>query len=346
MLCRVLGCRTRSESADYEYAKTGTLAVLGKDMSMVQRKLHLVLLGLVFLAYPPAWADAHGPAFGYSTTVLGAGDTGIELAVMRRLGTTMLGPVVSYGLRQNLQLSVSAPFHLNHGEHPVGRFDALMPGVPAVEGLVSWRVYHKLSGVAKRNEATLFGGFSATTQQLPRTDGRPLEREPGYYGAASAARITRRYYVSAGAGYEYYGAWNSGNLDRQSSTFLSSFVVGWRPPAFDRDYPKPDVRFFLETTGDWVGQASRDLAQITGGPPPPPHTHIIRAAAAQTGVGVLPNSGGSGIFSGPSGLFTYKNMGFQGGVQFALRDQRNGSQPAERYRVVIGVSYFFLGGKK
>jgi len=322
--------------------------VTGKrDWSRSRHRFGLALLGLLSLT-GPAWGDAHGPAFGYSTTVLGVGDISIELAIMRRLGTTMLGPEVSYGLRQNLQLSVSAPFHVNHGEHPVGRFDPLMPGVPAVEGMAAWRVYHKLSGVATRNEGTLFGGFSATTQDLPRTDGRPLQQAPGFYGAGAVARITRRYYVSAGAGYEYFGTWNSGDLDRQSSTFLSSFVVGWRPPAFDRDYPKPDVRFFLETTGDWVGQASRDPAQNTGGPPPPPHNHGYRPAAAQSGGGavVLPNSGGSGIFSGPSGLFTYKNMGFQGGMQFALRDQRNGTQPAERYRVVIGVSYFFLGGKK
>ena len=310
-----------------------------------QCNLHLLLLAVAFLALP-AWGDAHGPAFGYSTTVLGAGDASVQTIVMRRLGTTMIGPQVSYGLKQNLQLTLSAPFHLNHGEHPVGRFDPTMPGVPAVEGLFAWRFYHKLTGVATRNESTLFGGFSATTQQLPRTDGRPLERAPGLYGAAAAARITRRYYVSAGAGYEYYGTWNSGNLDRQSSTFLSSLVVGWRPPAFDREYPKPDLRFFFETSGDWIGNASRD-ATPPPGPPQPPHSHVIPAATTTpTGAAVLPNSGSNGIFSGPSGLFTYKSMGLQGGVQFAVRDQRNGVQPADRFRVVVGVSYFFLGGRK
>ena len=313
-------------------------------MNTSQRNSHLILLLLLLLALP-AWGDAHGPAFGYTTTVLGAGDTSIEFLVMRRLGTVMVGPEVSYGLRQNLQFSVSAPFHLNHGEHPVGRFDPTMPGIPAVEGLFAWRFYHNLSGVATRTESTLYGGISATTQQLPRTDGRPLERAPGFYGAGALARITRRYYVSAGAGYEYYGAWNSGNLDRQSSTFLSSLVVGWRPPAFDREYPRPDLRFFLETSGDWIGNASRDATPAPG-PPPPPHSHVVRAAATQSNVIVLPNSGGNGIFSGPTSLFTYKSMGFQGGVQFALRDQRNGTQRADRYRVVVGVSYFFLGGRK
>jgi hypothetical protein len=296
--------------------------------------------------------DAHGPAFGYTTTTLGAGDTSIETAVMKRLGTVMIGPVVAYGIRENIQLSISGPFNVNQGYHPVGRFDTSMPGVPSVECMVAWRFHEKLSGVATRTESTLFAGVSGTTQHLLRDDGRPLEREPGLFGAAAISRITRRYSLSAGAGYQYYGAWNSAKLDRESDSLLSTLAIGWRPPFFDRDYPKPDLRFFLETTGDWVGQAERDNSQPSGGGGSgPPSPHIARAtrdettSTSQNGVVVLPNSGGNSIFSGPSALVTYKNMGFQGGLQFALRDERNGVQPAERYRAVVGVTYYFLGGR-
>jgi hypothetical protein len=216
---------------------------------------------------------------------------------------------------------------------------------------LTWRFYDKLSSVATRTESTLFAGFSGTTQHLLRDDGRPLEREPGLFGAAAASRITRRYYLSAGAGYQYYGAWNSTKLDRESNSLLSTFVVGWRPSFFDREYPKPDVRFFLETSGNWVGQAERDASQPSGGGGGPPQPHVVLArpdastSTGQTGVIVLPNSGGNSIFSGPSALVTFKSMGFQGGLQFALRDERNGIQPAERYRAVVGVSYYFLGGR-
>jgi hypothetical protein len=318
-------------------------------LNTLRRSLGLTLLAL-FILVPPLWGDAHGPAFGYTTTTLGAGDTSIETAVMRRLGTVMIGPVIAYGVRQNLQLSLSAPFNVNQGYHPVGRFDASMPGVPSVECMVAWRFSERLSGVATRTESTFFGGFSGTTQHLLRDDGRPLERAPGLFGAAATSRITRRYYLSAGAGYQYYGAWNSRNLDRESDSFLSDFVIGWRPPAFDRDYPKPDVRFFLETTGDWVGHAERDASQPGGGGPPETHVVSARAEAAPStspsGVVVLPNSGSNSIYSGPSALVTYKSMGFQGGLQFALRDDRNGVQPAERYRAVVGVTYYFLSGRR
>lgn len=316
----------------------------------LRRTLVLALLAPFILA-SQARSDAHGPAFGYTTTVLGAGDSSVETAVMRRLGTVMIGPEVAYGVRPNLQVSVSAPFNVNSGYHPVERFDAAMPGVPSWEGMVAWRFWDRLSGVATRTESTVFLGFSGTTQHVLRDDGRPLEREPGLFGAAAISRITRRYYLSAGTGYQYYGAWDSGKLDRESDSLLSTLAIGWRPPSFDRDYPKPDVRFFLETTGEWVGQAERDAAQpgeSGGGGPPESHVVVVKADAttAATGVIVLPNSGGHSLYSGPSALITYKSMGFQGGLQFALIDDRNGIQPAERYRATVGVTYYFLGGTR
>jgi len=317
-------------------------------MGVLRRSLTFVFLAPLILA-SQAWSDAHGPAFGYTTTILGAGDASVETTVMRRLGTVMIGPVVAYGLRQNLQVTLSDPFNVNQGYHPVGRFDASIPGVPSIEAMVAWRFLNKLSGVATRSESTIFVGVSGTTQHLLRDDGRSLEREPGLFGAAATSRITRRYYLSAGAGYQYYGGWSSGKLDREGNGLLSALVIGWRPPVFDREYPKPDVRFFVETSGDWVGQAERDASEPAGGTPQP---HVINprlnpsTSTSQSSVNVLPNSGGNSIYSGPSALVTYKSMGFQGGLQFALRDERNGIQPAERYRAVVGVSYYFLSGRR
>jgi hypothetical protein len=317
-------------------------------MGMLRRSLTFMFLAPLILA-SQAWSDAHGPAFGYTTTILGAGDASVETTVMRRLGTVMIGPVIAYGLRQNVQVSLSGPFNVNQGYHPVGRFDAAMPGIPSIEAMVAWRFLNKLSGVATRSESTIFVGVSGTTQHLLRDDGRSLEREPGLFGAAATSRITRRYYLSAGAGYQYYGGWSSGKLDREGNGLLSALVIGWRPPVFDREYPKPDLRFFVETSGDWVGQAERDASEPAGGTPQP---HVINArlnpstSTSQSSVNVLPNSGGNSIYSGPSALVTYKSMGFQGGLQFALRDERNGIQPAERYRAVVGVSYYFLSGRR
>ena len=300
------------------------------------------------LSAAPVWGDGHGPAFGYSTTILGVHDSSVETSLMWRLGSAMIGSKLSYGWRENLQVSMSGTFHLNPGEHPVGRFAATMPGNPEIEGLLAWRFLHKSTGIGTRNECTLYVGGSALTQAPRRADGPPLEREPGIYAAVAAGHISRRYYFWAGGGYQRYGRWNSSELDHQSDSLLTSLVVGWRPPFFDRDYPKPDLRFFWETTGERIGRAWRNATAVTTGGGGS-HFHDVSALLPppnSSGVIVLPNSGRTGVYSGPTFLFTNRAMAFQTGVLFAVWDQRNGTQPAERFRAVVGVSYFFLGGRK
>ena len=289
-------------------------------------------------------ADGHGPVFGYSTATLGSGDMSIGTEFMRRSGVTMLGPQFSYGITENLQISISAPFHVDHGEHPTGRFTAMVPGDPQIEGLFAWRFYHSATGIGSRNEATFYAGVSALTQHEPRADGPPLGRQPGLYGALAAGHVSRRYDVWVGAGYQHYARWTSTVDDHQSDSLLSSFVVGWRPPFLNKDYPKPDLRFFWETTAEKAGLAQRDVAppgssggHDHGAPPPPPDT---------SGIVVLPNSGGTGVFSGPTFLLTYRSIAFQGGVLFPLLDQPNGTQEHERFRAAASVTYYFLGRHK
>lgn len=293
-----------------------------------------------------AWADGHGPAFGYGTAVLGAGDTSVATAFMWRSGVTMLGPMVSYGVTGDIQLSVSSPFHLDHGEHPVGRFMGTMPGNPEVEVLGAWRFHHRLTGVGTRWESTLYLGTSVSTQLPPRTDGPPLRRAPGFYAAAATGHISRRYYVWAGGGYERYASLDG--TDHQGSSLLGSFVLGWRPPLWDMDYPRPDLRFFWESTGEWNGYAWRVA-------PPPPgsgHSHDVLDTTLRPQpvppytVGNQPNSGGRGVYSGPTLLLTYRSIAFQGGVEFAVWRRPNGTQPADKLRAVAGVAYFFFRGRK
>ena len=300
-----------------------------------------------FLCAVPVWGDGHGPTFGYSTAILGSGDSSVETALMWRSGVAMISPRVSYGITENFQLSISSPFHLNHGEHPAGRFTGMMPGNPEAEALVAWRFHHALTGIGTRNESTLYVGISGTTQVPPRADGPSLNREPGFYVAAATGHISRRYYVWAGAGYQHYGRWSTSSNDHQSDSLLTSLVFGWRPKFFDKDYPKPDVRFFWETTGERIGRARLDTTVpvvSTGdshhGPPPP------LPPPDSSGVVVLPNSGGKGVFSGPTFLCTYRGIAFQSGILFGLWRQPNSAQPADRFRVVIGLSYFFLRGRK
>ena len=299
-----------------------------------------------------AWADGHGPAFGYGTTVLGAGDGSVEMALTWRSGVAMLGPAASYGVTENLQVSVSAPFHLDHGEHPVGRFTASMPGNPEVEGLVAWRFLHRQTGIGTRFESTLYLGSSVSTQLPPRSDGPPLRRAPGIFAGGAASHISRRYYVWAGGGYERY--FSLDQKDHQSNSLLTSVAFGWRPPFWNADYPKPDLRFLWESTGELVGYAWRSAPA----PPGSAHSHDLVEGASLPirdptnplptpgGNIILPNSGGSAVYSGPSMLLTFRSLAFQSGVLFAIWRDPNGIQPADKRRIVVGLTYYFLKGRK
>jgi hypothetical protein len=301
------------------------------------------VLSLFGLSAICLWADGHGPAFGFSTATLGEGDASVGTALMWRSGESMISPLLSYGITENFQLSISAPLDLNRGEHPVGRVTGMMPGDPEVEVLNAWRFHHASTGVGSRNESTLYLGGSASTQTPPRADGPPLHRALGLYLGAATGHISRRYYIWAGAGYERHFQWSE---DNQSNTVLSSLVLGWRPPFLDKEYPKPDWRFFWETTGDVVTRASRFVASPSADTGVQGHEEVITLPPIPgTGVIVLPNSGEKAVFSGPTALFTYKNVALQGGVLFALWRDANGIQPADRLRAVASCTYYFLGGR-
>jgi hypothetical protein len=320
------------------------------------------LLGAFLLSACVVLADGHGPAFGFGTAVLGAGDTSVETQYMWRSGVSMFGPEISYGLTGNTQISFSAPFHLDHGEHPVGRFTAMMPGNPEAEVLAAWRFHHRLTGVGTRWESTLYAGTSISTQLPPRADGPPLSRAPGFYLAAATGHVSRTFYAWTGAGYEHYA---STSADHQSDSLLGSLVFGWRPPLWEMDYPKPDLRFFWESTGEWVGYAWRSTAvtsiTLHSHDLPGPEAVLDSSASSDPSLPTrvppnplpnpsgnynLPNTGGKAVYSGPTVLLTTHGMAFQGGVLFAVWRDPNGIQPADKLRAVVGFTYFFLKGRK
>lgn len=310
---------------------------------LVGRLLFLLCLSAL------GWADGHGPEFGYSTATLGAGDMSIETGFSWRSGVPMIGPLFAYGITENVQISLSAPFHVSHGNHPTGRFSAMMPGNPEVEVLLRWRFYHALTGVGTRNEATAYGGFSELTQHY--TDGYPMARQTGFYSALAAGHVSRRFDIWAGAGYQRYENFSSNEPDHQSNTFLSSLTLGWRPWLLDNSKSKTDLRFFLETTGERVGLA---YLEVPTGTTVIGHDHDrIRSVADATADQplpfnkvILPNTGGTAIFSGPTFLCTRGNIAYQAGVLLPLWDQPNGTQKHERFRAAAGLTYYFFGKHK
>src|SRR6185436_9531934 len=123
---------------------------------------------------------------------------------------------------------------------------------------------------------------------------------------------SRAHYVWVGSGYQRRTESDGG---RMGDVAYLSGVYGYRPPALRLDYPKPDLRFFVEAVAEHTGRA-----QHFGFP--------------------FLSSGGKAVFAGPSALLLYKAYALQGGLLLPVYQRTNG-QPNERFRFGMNVSYFF-----
>jgi hypothetical protein len=82
------------------------------------------------------------------------------------------------------------------------------------------------------------------------------------------------------------------------------------------DYPKPDLRFFIEALGELTG-------------------------AARTEGGGMAHGAGHTFMVGPTALLLYKAYGVSGGVLLPVYQRIDGSEQRERLRFAVNVSYFF-----
>jgi len=265
------------------------------------------------------YASGHGPLFGAATPTLGKGGWQFDQAWMGQVvkgpdsGGQLLRSMISAGLTEKIQVSVSAPVPLVTTDLlPSGRMMSMMSYNRDVEMLAGWRFQTRPVGTGARAESTVFFGGSVPLRD--RIAG--IATAPATYLAVTSGYASRSHYFWAGGSYGY-PLERSG--DRLGSVTSYSVVYGYRPPAWRRDYPKPDLRLFVETTGDSTART------LHGGT-------------------AMPDSGGSVILAGPTFLLLYKAYGLQGGVLFPIYQRMNGNQPGERFRFGVNFTYFFWPG--
>lgn len=265
-------------------------------------------------------ASGHGPVFGAATPTLGRGAWSFDQAWM---GERTDGPVdpgdllrsmISFGITQKVQVSGSVPIALGAaGGMPSGRMMAMMSGSRDLEALLGWRFQTRPVGDSARLESTVFvGGL------IPLDSARGgITTSPAGYASVTSGYASRSHYVWAGASHQRNA---ERSADRLGSVTSVTLVYGYRPPAWRLDYPKPDLRFFIEVVGDKTGRA------LHGGQP-------------------MADSGGQLILAGPTMLLLYKAYGVEGGMLFPVYQRANGRQPDERFRFGINFTYFFWPGK-
>jgi hypothetical protein len=221
-----------------------------------------------------------------------------------------LRSMITYGITEHVQVSTSLPVPLSAGSGPpTGRMTASMSDAPSLEGTIGWRFQTRPVGEGARLETTVYAGGS-----LPLVHDRDgVPSGPGGNLAIASGYASRVHYFWAGAGYEAHAQRNGGAW---GNVAYYSVVYGYRPAPLRLDYPKPDLRFFVEATGEQNGNARR--------------------------AGLIdPNTGGRVLLVGPTTLLLYKQYGLEGGVLLPVYQQQNGTQPREHYRIVINASYFF-----
>lgn len=275
-----------------------------------------VLLALA-LAPGAVRAQAHGPNFGLATPTLGRGAWSLDIATMSRVvgGTqmAMLRPMLSYGITEDLQTSASFPMPLYVPQGlPPAHSMARMPTNPDIEFMLGWRFHRRGTDVGKRLESTAFVGFDYPTDAVRGG----VRTSPGLYGALVTGYASRSVYAWVGGLYRRYMSPVGDSTDHPGDVLMYSLVLGYRPPAFRKDYPHPDWRLFLEAVGEYVG---KDL--VAGNE--------------------RPNSGSHQILMGPTVLGLYGWWGISGGPVFPVYRQENGSQPRERMRLIVNTTFWF-----
>ena len=259
-------------------------------------------------------ASGHGPVFAGATPTLGKGGWQFDQAYMGRSTEEAveqtLRSMISFGVTPRVQLSASVPVPLVTGSQPpTGRMTATMSDAPNIEGTAAWRFHVRPVGHGARIESTIFVGAAVPTTS--RRGG--IASAPSFNGAAASGYASRAHYFWAGAGFEKRTASDG---DRWGDVGYYSLVYGYRPPALQLDYPKPDLRFFVEAQGE--------------------HNGRTRTSGVED-----PDSGGQILLVGPTTLLLYKQYGLEGGILFPVYQRVNGTQEKERFRVVVNFSYFF-----
>jgi hypothetical protein len=264
----------------------------------------------------PAAASGHGPVFGGAPPTLGKGGWQLDQAWMGRLGhgsnddEQMLRTMLSMGITEDLQISGSLPITLNSAIYmPRGRTMAMMTSNQDLEAILGWRFQRRAVGAGSRLESTLFVGATVPLQEH-RPDG--MLAAPSVHASVATGYASRTHYFWVGGGYQYFAERQG---DKMGDTVFYSAVYGYRPPFLRVDYPKPDLRFFVEAVGEHTTRGQH---------------HGLEMVV----------SGGDSIMVGPTALLLYKQYGLEAGLLFPVYQQTN-FQPEEKFRFGVNFTYFF-----
>lgn len=255
----------------------------------------------------------HGPVFTLATPTLGQGELSFDvmgMSVRQGQNAWMLRQNWHYGLTEDIQLNLSIPTILKGiSDSPQGRLGTLMGTYGDIEASGLIRFFKTYPGVGKRFESTLL--VSGTVPTEDRRGG--LDVGPSLHAGVVTGYASRTIYGWAGGGYQHYFSQHD---DQLGSIAYVTGVVGYRPPVFQHDYPKPDWRIFVESVTEWIGDSRRNRQELGG-------------------------TGGMKTLLGPSVLGLYGKWGLSAGILFPVYSNFTENTHTEDYRLSMVLSYWF-----
>jgi hypothetical protein len=267
------------------------------------------------LTSPFTRAEGHGPAFGLATPTLAREQWSSDIAAMRfeddTGASTQFRQLLSYGITEDLQANLAFPLGRTGDSaiQPTTRGASMMGAAETVEASLQWRFQRSASGIGRRRESALLFGVSEPTR---RTRGG-IEPGTGFNLAAVTGYVSRTTYGWLGGGVQGTAARDGAKL---GNVYYATAVLGWRPPLFRADYPKPDWRLFVEGLCE-----KRERHRLDGKS--------------------IADSGGKAAWLGPSVLGLYGQWGVEGGIIWPVSQMLHGSQPEAGYRAKLVLTYWF-----
>ncbi|MDE3181287.1 MAG: hypothetical protein KGM47_16715 [Acidobacteriota bacterium] len=143
-----------------------------------------ILVALLMLsAISVAFGSGHGPVFAIATPTNVKGGWSLDLGTMERIGTPDSGSMgramLSYGITQDIQISVSGPAVFTSAPLASARVTAMMPATGDYEAIGAWRFQRRDFGVGSRIETTAYGGSILPGSQKPPSLIGQLHWAPG-----------------------------------------------------------------------------------------------------------------------------------------------------------------------
>lgn len=247
------------------------------------------LIKHIFIALTSLWitnlCHAHEPLYGFGPHVLFKG--GFAPHVTMNLISDQLETeyALGYGITRSWTMIAETPFHVANSTYDFG-------GLNLKSKYRFW---------LKTKPGISYQGSFISKLVLPSENGKPRVLNI----ALTTGQEALKFYWFATAGY----ALKFSNNDLvQGNNFLYNVSLGYRP--FKVNYYKPDIVFFMETSGNAYQKSTLNGEK-------------------------LQESGGSNLAVAPTFFFTYRNLALRGGVQFGVLASDYISKTETNYKLTI-----------